>query len=71
LINVSISGARGILYNVSGGGDLSLDEIAEASKIITKNADARAKVIFGAVQDARLPKGEIKITVIATGFGKK
>lgn len=70
-LDFSIGGAKGILFNVSGGNDLSLDEVAEASKIITKNADPRAKIIFGAVQDRRLQKGEIKITVIATGFEKK
>lgn len=68
LLDFSIGGAKGILFNVSGGNDLSLVEVAEASKIITKNADSRAKVIFGAIIDKRLQKGEIKITVIATGF---
>ena len=71
LLDFSISGAKGILFNISGGDDLSLSEISEASKIITKNADNRAKIVFGAVHDKRLPRGEIKITVIATGFGKK
>lgn len=71
LLDFSISGAKGILFNVSGGDDLSLTEISEASGIITKSADSRAKVIFGAVHDKRLPKAEIKITIIATGFNKK
>lgn len=71
LLDFSISGAKGILFNVSGGDDLSLTEINEAAKIITKNADPRAKVIFGAVHDKSLQKAEIKITVIATGFDKK
>ena len=71
LLDFSIRGARGILFNVSGGDDLSLTEISEASNIITKNADSRAKVIFGAVHDKRLQKEEIKITIIATGFDKK
>ena len=70
LLDFSIGGARGILFNISGGDDLSLAEIAEASKIITQNAAARARVIFGAVQDPKLQRGEIKITVIATGFNK-
>lgn len=64
----SISGARGILFNISGGEDLSLVDIEEAAKIITKNIDQKAKVIFGAVQDKRLKRGEMKITIIATGF---
>lgn len=71
LLDFSIGGARGILFNISGGDDLSLAEIAEASKIITQNAAARARVIFGAVQDPKLQRGEIKITVIATGFNNK
>lgn len=71
LLDISIKGARGILFNVSGGSDLSLAEINEAAKIITQYANPKAKVIFGAVQDKRLQKGEIKITVVATGFGEK
>jgi len=71
LIDFSIGGAMGILFNISGGDDLSLTEISEASNIITKNADSRAKIIFGAVHDKRLQKDEIKITIIATGFGKQ
>ena len=71
LLDASINGARGILFNVSGGDDLSLTEINEAANMITKDADPRARVIFGAVHDKRLPKDEIKITIIATGFEKK
>lgn len=71
LLDFSINGAKGILFNVSGGDSLSLTEINEAANIITKNADSRAKVIFGAVHDKHLLKDEIKITVIATGFDKK
>lgn len=71
LLDFSINGAKGILFNVSGGNDLSLTEIDEAANIITKNADSRARVIFGAVFDKRLQKEEIKITIIATGFNKK
>jgi len=68
LLEVAIDGARGVLFNVSGGSDLSMSEINEAAKIITENIDPNAKVIFGAVEDDKLKKGEIKITVIATGF---
>jgi cell division protein FtsZ len=71
LLDFSIKGARGILFNVSGGSDLSLTEINEAAKIITQYTNSKAKVIFGAVYDRRLQKGEIKITVIATGFEEK
>lgn len=70
LLDFSIKGARGILFNVSGGGNLSLNEINEVAKIITKTADPRAKIIFGAVNDKRLQKDEIRVTVVATGFEK-
>ncbi len=70
LLDFSIKGAKGILFNVSGGGNLSLNEINEVAKIITKTADSRAKIIFGAVNDKRLQKDEMKVTVIATGFEK-
>ncbi|MBI4137770.1 MAG: cell division protein FtsZ [Candidatus Sungbacteria bacterium] len=68
LLDVSINGARGVLFNVSGGADLTMWEINEAAKVITESIDKDARVIFGAVEDERLKKGEIKITVIATGF---
>ena len=70
LIDFSIKGAKGILFNISGGDDLSLNEINEAAQIITEKADPRAKIIFGAVNDKKMAKGELKITVIATGFEK-
>lgn len=70
LLDLSIEGAKGVLFNISGGRDLSLSEIDEAAKIITKSIDPEARVIFGAVQNKKLPQGEIKITVIATGFEK-
>ena len=69
LLDVSINGARGVLFNVSGSEDLTMFEINEAAKIITESIDGEARVIFGAVQDDGLKKGEVKITVIATGFG--
>lgn len=68
LLEVAIDGARGVLFNISGGSDMAMAEINEAAKIITDKIDPDAKVIFGAVQDDKLKKGEIKITVIATGF---
>ena len=71
LLDFSIKGARGILFNVSGDRNLSLTEINEAAKIITQHTNSKAKVIFGAVYDRRLQKGEVKITVIATGFEVK
>lgn len=68
LLEVSIDGARGVLFNICGGPDLTMSEINDAAKIITESIDSDAKVIFGAVIDNNLKKGELKITVIATGF---
>ncbi len=68
LLDLSAKGAKGVLFNVSGGKDISLSEIDEVAKVITQEINPEAKVIFGAVQDEKLKKGEIKVTVIATGF---
>jgi cell division protein FtsZ len=68
LLEVSINGAKGILLSIAGGDDLTLHEVAEAAKIVTESADKDAKVIFGTCKDDRLKKGEMKVTVIATGF---
>lgn len=67
LLDVSCKGAKGILFNISGP-DVSLNEIDEAAKIITQEVSPDAKIVFGAIQDEELKKGEIKVTVIATGF---
>lgn len=69
LLDISIDGAKGVLFNISGGTDLTMWEVNEAAKAITESVDPDAKIIFGAVEDKKLKKGEIKITVIATGFG--
>ncbi len=68
LLELSIDGARGVLFNVSGSSDLTMLEINEAANIITENIDPNAKVIFGAVTDDQIRKGDIHITVVATGF---
>jgi cell division protein FtsZ len=68
LLDVSVKGARGVLFNVSGGKDISLSEIDEVARFITKEINPEAKIIFGAVQNENLKQGEIKVTVIATGF---
>lgn len=68
LLELSIDGAKGVLFNISGSSDLSMLEINEAASIITENIDPNAKVIFGAVTDDQIRKGEIQITVVATGF---
>ena len=67
LLEVSIDGARGILFNVIGGNDLSMHEINAAAEAITSAADPDANIIFGATIDDKL-SGEIIITVVATGF---
>jgi len=71
LLELSIDGAKGVLFNVSGGADLTMMEINEAANVITESIDPDAKVIFGALTDENLKKGEVKVTVIATGFGDK
>ena len=68
LLNISMKGAKGVLFSVSGGKDISLSEIDEVARFITKEVNPEAKIIFGAVQDENLKEGEIKVTVIATGF---
>jgi len=67
LLEMSIEGARGVLFTIVGGKDLSMHEVNEAAKVVTSSTDEDARIIFGAVIDERL-KDEIKITVIATGF---
>lgn len=67
LLDVSIKGAKNILFNVSAS-DLTLFEINTVAKIITQNAGQQAKIIFGATKDKNLKKGELKVTIIATGF---
>ena len=68
LEDVSIKGARGLLINVTGGPDMSLYEVNEAASLIQEEAHEDANIIFGAVIDERLAD-EIRVTVIATGFG--
>jgi cell division protein FtsZ len=69
LDDISIQGARGVLINITGGLDMSLHEVNEAATLIQEEADEDANIIFGAVIDERM-EDEIRITVIATGFGE-
>jgi cell division protein FtsZ len=69
LDNVSISGATGVLLNVTGGADLSIGEVTAIADIIHDAAGDEAEIIFGAVQEPSM-QGEIRVTVVATGFGK-
>jgi len=68
LLELSIDGAKGVLFNVSGSSDLTMLEISEAANIITENVDPNAKVIFGAVTSDQIRKGDLQITVVSTGF---
>ncbi len=68
LLDVSITGAKGVLFSIAGGEDLTMFEIQDAAKVITESIDPNAKVIFGTVRDDKLKKNEVKVTVIAAGF---
>lgn len=68
LIDVSITGARGILFVVAGNEDLGILEVQSAAKVVSESVDKNAKIIFGIMRDEKLKKGQIRIIVIATGF---
>jgi cell division protein FtsZ len=68
LLDVSITGARGVLFAIAGGDDMTMHEIQEAAKVITESVDPEARIIFGAIKDTKLKKDEVKVTVIASGF---
>ena len=67
LLDVSVSGAKGVLFNITGGDNLSLFEVNQAAEVIKQSVDPDANIIFGVVRDTRMDK-DIKITLIATGF---
>lgn len=68
LLETSIDGAKGVLFCIAGGRDLKMVEVSEIAKIITENVDPGAKIIFGAYHDRKLRAGQIKVTLVATGF---
>lgn len=69
MLDITIDGARGVVFNITAGQDLRMYEVEEAARVITEHADPNAKVIFGTVIDeSQVEEGEIKITVVATGF---
>ncbi|MCI5051025.1 MAG: cell division protein FtsZ [Candidatus Pacebacteria bacterium] len=68
LLDIAIDGAKGVLFAISGGDDLTMSEVNEIASIITESIDSSARVIFGTIRDNKLKNGEIKVTVIATGF---
>lgn len=71
LLDISINGAKGVLLSIAGGEDLGLLEVQAAAQIVTESIDKNAKVIFGTSKDDRLRKGEVRVTVIATGFAEE
>ncbi len=68
LLDVSIHGAKGVLFAIYGSEDLGMLEVQEAAKVVTESVDKDAKIIFGIATDPTLKKDEVKVTVIATGF---
>ncbi|MDD4994938.1 MAG: cell division protein FtsZ [Patescibacteria group bacterium] len=70
LLELSIDGAKGVLFTIAGGPNMSMHEVSEAAETITASADPDARIIFGAIIDEAL-KDEVKVTVIATGFDKR
>ena len=68
LLEASIDGARGILFGVAANRDLKMIEINEIAKLISASADPSAKIIFGAYHDRKLRPGQLKVTLVATGF---
>jgi cell division protein FtsZ len=68
LLDVSIHGAKGVLFSIAANDDLLMFEIQDAAKIITESADPNAKIIFGTVYDEKIKKGEVRVTVVAAGF---
>nr|XP_016438461.1 PREDICTED: cell division protein FtsZ homolog 1, chloroplastic-like [Nicotiana tabacum] len=69
LIGSSIQSATGVVYNITGGKDITLQEVNKVSQVVTSLADPSANIIFGAVVDERY-NGEIHVTLIATGFAQ-
>lgn len=68
LLELSVHGAKGVLFSIAGGDDLTMFEIQEAAKVVTESIDPNAKVIFGTVRDEKMKKNEVRVTVIASGF---
>ncbi len=68
LLEISVDGAKGVLFSVAGGKDLKMSEVNDVAKAVTANLDPNAKVIFGAYQDRGLKEKSMRVTVIATGF---
>lgn len=69
LLETAIDGAKGVLFSISGHRDLKMSEVQEVARLVSENIDPTARVIFGTYHDRRLSKGQVKVTLIATGFG--
>jgi cell division protein FtsZ len=67
LLEVSIAGARGVIFNVTGGTDLTLQEVQQASEVVSNMVDPDCNIIFGMITDPKM-ENEVKMTIIATGF---
>ena len=70
LLDISMSGAKAVLFSISAGDDLKMTEVATIASMITKEIDQDAIVKFGTIRDLKLKKGEVKVTVVASGFDK-
>jgi len=68
LLEISINGAKRVLFSVSGHRDLKMSEINEIARLISEQVNSSAKIIFGAHHDRKLKKGELKVTLVAAGF---
>jgi cell division protein FtsZ len=70
LLETTIEGARGVIFNITGGPDLSMYEVNEAADMIARAVDSEAQIIFGASIDATMT-GKVRVTVLAAGFGTR
>jgi cell division protein FtsZ len=68
LLETTIEGARGVIFNITGGSDLSMYEVNEAAEMISRAVDSEAQIIFGASIDPSM-QGKVRVTVLAAGFG--
>jgi cell division protein FtsZ len=71
LLETTIEGARGVIFNITGGPDLAMYEVNEAAEMISRAVDSDAQIIFGASIDPNMPSGKVRITVLAAGFGTR
>jgi len=70
LLETTIEGARGVIFNITGGLDLSMYEVNEAAEMIARAVDSEAQIIFGASIDPSM-QGKVRVTVLAAGFGNR